>query len=127
MSTELKENLGSGDTWKRGLFILLFAIIYSVAEVVLWAIVLFQFGSHLIIRRSNESLLEFSRGLNAYFYQILQFISFRSEEKPYPFNDWPSEGIPHDEEQPPVDPPTKLKGPYGHEKDDDEGETETGV
>lgn len=126
MSTELKENLSSGSTWKRGLFILLFAVLYGVAEVVLWAIVLFQFGSHLIIARSNDALLDFSRGLNAYIYQILQFITFRSEEKPYPFNDWPGEGIPHGDKQP-ENPPEKLESPDTHEKVDDEGETETGV
>jgi len=92
MSTELKAHLSRGTTWKRGLFILLFALIYSVAEVVFWAIVLFQFGSQLITGHSNDALLEFSRGLNAYLYQILQYLSFRSEAMPYPFNDWPLNG-----------------------------------
>ncbi len=93
MSTELKAHLRSGDTWKRGLFILLFALLYGIAEVVLWAIILFQFGSQLITGRTNRKLYEFCRGLNAYFYQILQFITYRSELKPYPFSEWPSEGL----------------------------------
>jgi len=114
MSSELKEHLRSGPTWKRGLYILLFAVIYSVAEVVLWAVVLFQLGSHLITGHSNVALLEFSRGLNAYFYQILQYLSFRSELKPYPFNDWPTEGLAENETPPP--PPAQTdEVPPGNE------------
>ena len=93
MSTELKDHLRSGTTWKRGLFILLFAVLYGIAEVVLWAIVLFQFGSQLFTGRTNDKLHEFSRGLTAYFYQILQFFTYRSDVKPYPFSEWPGEGL----------------------------------
>ena len=93
MSTELKDHLRDTGTWKRGLFILLFALFYSIAEIVLGAIVLFQFGSQLITGKTNDKLSEFSRGLTAYFYQLLQFFTYRSEVKPYPFSDWPSEGL----------------------------------
>jgi len=93
MSTELKEHLRNTGTWTRGLLILLFTLFYSIAEIVLGAIVLFQFGSQLIIGKTNDKLSEFSRGLNAYFYQILQFLTYRSDVKPYPFTDWPSEGL----------------------------------
>lgn len=91
MST--KENLKSRVSWMRGLYILLFALLYGIAEFVLWAIVLFQFGSQLITARPNARLLEFCHGLNAYIYQILQFITYRSDEKPYPFAEWPAAGL----------------------------------
>lgn len=93
MSNETPSHLSNRETWKRGLFILLFALLYGVAEVVLWAVILFQFGSRLISGHCSDSLLEFSKGLNAYFYQILQYLSFRSDYKPYPFNDWPAAGL----------------------------------
>jgi hypothetical protein len=126
MSTELKSQLRSGATWKRGLFILLFALLYGVAEVVLWAVVLFQFGSHLITGRSNDTLLDFSRGLNAYFYQILQYISFRTEYKPYPFNDWPGEGLSAVEGQT-LTPPPEAEATADTASPEDKGETESGV
>lgn len=94
MSTEeVKTNVRSADTWVRGLFILLFAVIYGIAEVVLGAIVIFQFGSQLFTGRTNDKLYQFSRGLTAYFYQLLQFFTYRSDLKPYPFSEWPSEGL----------------------------------
>ncbi len=93
MSNEVKTNIRRTDTWTRGLFILLFAVIYSIAEVVMGAIVLFQFGSQLFTGKTNEKLYRFSHGLTAYFYQLVQFFTYRSDLKPYPFSEWPDEGL----------------------------------
>jgi len=126
MTTESHTHLRDKSIWIRGLYILLFALLYGVAEVVLWAIILFQFGSHLLTGRSNDTLLDFSRGLNAYFYQILQYLSFRTEYKPYPLNDWPGEGLAGGEPQPenPAPDTSPAEKTVAH---DDEGETESGV
>ncbi|MCK4676329.1 MAG: DUF4389 domain-containing protein, partial [Gammaproteobacteria bacterium] len=43
MSNEIKENLKQQSTWIRGLYMLMFALFYSVAEIVLFAVVLVQF------------------------------------------------------------------------------------
>jgi hypothetical protein len=77
------------ETWFRLLYVLLFVILYGVAEVVLGAIVVVQFGFKLITHKTNDNLLNFSTGLNKYIYEILQFMTFNSNEKPYPFSDWP--------------------------------------
>lgn len=44
MDATVKENVTRGSTWLRALFMVLFAIIYSVTEVVFVAVVVFQFG-----------------------------------------------------------------------------------
>lgn len=93
MAGDLKTNLANGRTWLRGLFILLFAILYGVAEVVIGVVVVLQFGSHLITGGPITRLLEFARGLNAYVYQILQFVTYRSEMRPFPFGPWPTQGM----------------------------------
>lgn len=100
MST--KDNIKSKDSWVRGLYILLFGLLYSIAEIVLWVIVLFQFGSQIFTARPNARVLEFSRGLTAYIYQILQFVSYRTDQMPYPFADWPYEGMEENAEPPPA-------------------------
>lgn len=102
MSTELKTYVRRTDTWIRGLFILLFAVIYSIAEIVLAAIVLFQFGSQLFTGRTNDKLRKFSHGLTAYFYQLLQFFTYRSDLKPFPFSEWPEgpESVQQEESEP---------------------------
>ena len=86
---ELKGNLTRGETWLRGFYMLLFSIAYTVAEVVLVAIILFQFLSSLITGRVNERLLKLGQQVGTYIYQTLLFFTFNSEERPYPFAAWP--------------------------------------
>jgi hypothetical protein len=89
MSDQLKDNLVSRNLWARALYMLLFAIIYSVAEIVFFAMVIIQFLIALFSGAPNPRLLDFAEGLTAFIYQILRFLSFGSEDKPYPFRDWP--------------------------------------
>jgi len=86
----VKEHFFNLETWKRGLFVLLYAVIYNIAEIVLWLMVVFQFGSQLFTGQTNPRLLGFSQQLSTFIYQILLFVSYKSEQRPYPFSDWPS-------------------------------------
>ena len=72
---------------------MLLAVIYSIAEIVLCAVVVFQFLTVLVSGKANERLLNFGQSLASYIYQIIQFMTANSEELPYPFNPWP-EGPP---------------------------------
>ena len=90
MDNEIKSSLTATDTWMRGLYMLLFTVIYSVTEFVLGLIVVFQFIHVLFSRDTNERLLDFSSDLSVYIYQILQFLTFNSDAKPYPFAVWPN-------------------------------------
>ncbi len=85
----LREHLTSRGTWMRGLHMVIFAIIYSVAEVVLTAVVVFQFATHLFTGRANERLVAFGRILSVYLYRILLFLTYNTEDRPFPFAPWP--------------------------------------
>ena len=85
----LQSNLGRGTTWQRGLFMLLFVLLYGVADFVLKVIVLFQFGSMLLSGRTNRQLAAFSGSLAQYIFQVIVFLTYRSEARPYPFSPWP--------------------------------------
>jgi hypothetical protein len=89
MSNEVKDNLKSQSTWKRGLYMLLYIIFSRVAEIVLGFVVLFQFLLKLFTGETNERLLKLGQGLSTYVYQALQFLTFNSEYHPYPFGAWP--------------------------------------
>ena len=89
MSDELKEHLKERKTWLRGLYMLLFAIFYAVAEIVITAIVIFQFLLALFTGKTNERLLKLGQSLSTYIYQILQFLTFNSDYHAYPFGAWP--------------------------------------
>ena len=92
MDPELKGNLAKKQTWLRGLYMVLFAVIYSVAEMVIAAVAILQFLLTLVTGKTNSRLLQFGRSLSLYVYQIMLFLTFNQEELPYPFSEWPSAG-----------------------------------
>ncbi len=92
MDENIKESLTAGETWTRGLFMLLFLIIYQIAEVVAVAVVLIQFVFVLFTREPNERLLELGDDLSDYIYQVWQYLTMNSEERPFPFAPWPHSG-----------------------------------
>ena len=89
MSSEIKQHLKSQSTWLRGFFIIIFAFIYSIAEIVLAAVVFFQFLTTLFTGSKNERLLEFGNNLSTFIYQIVKYLTYNSDDKPYPFDEWP--------------------------------------
>ncbi len=88
---EIKQSLRRRDSWLRGAYILLFAVIYGVAEFVFWVVVLFQFGSLLFTGGPNLRVRAFSDSLCLFLYQVLQYMSLNTEERPYPFGEWPGD------------------------------------
>jgi uncharacterized protein DUF4389 len=77
------------ETWSRGLFMLLFALVFWVAEFLLAMTAVFQFGFVLFTGRANERLLTFSDDLSRLFYQLVRYLTFNTDERPFPFADWP--------------------------------------
>ena len=89
MSNEIKENLKQQSTWMRGLYMLMFALFYSVAEIVLFAVVVVQFFFKLFTGQTNPHLLILGQSIATYIYQIIQFLTFNSDYQSYPFGPWP--------------------------------------
>ena len=89
MNPALKAKLTEKNKWLRALYMLLFSIIFIVIKFLAWGIAIFQFVTVLITDRPVQRLLNFSQHLGIYSAQIIHFISYNTEEKPFPFNDWP--------------------------------------
>ena len=89
MNNEIKENLKQQSTWKRGLYMLMFALFYSIAEAVLFAVVVVQFFLKLFTGENNPRLLKLGQSIATYIYQIIQFLTFNSDYQSYPFGAWP--------------------------------------
>lgn len=89
MNDDLKQNLSKSSIWTRLLYMLLFVIFYSVAEVVITAVVIFQFVVVLVTDGPNTRLLSFGQSLSRYVYQVMRFLTFNSEQHPFPFGGWP--------------------------------------
>ena len=90
MSTETKTNLQSKSTWIRVLYMLLFVLAYSAAEFGLAVTVVIQVIIKLVTGELNERLKTFGNQISLYIFDVLKFLTFNSEDKPFPFDEWPT-------------------------------------
>ena len=86
---DIKENAKNVDVWTRGLFIIIYAVIFYFLFALIWLVVIFQFIMKLITNELNQPIFEFCDSLIQYVTQILFYITFKSEERPFPFSPWP--------------------------------------
>lgn len=89
-SDEVKKNLTHGDAWLRVFFIVVFAFVYWVVNWVLAAVVLVQVLWSLITANTSEQLRAFGASLGEFLRQIVRFMTYNSEDMPFPFADWPN-------------------------------------
>jgi hypothetical protein len=90
---DLKRNLTSGNQWVRLIYMVLFAICLQIASWVLLAVVVLQFLFSIIGGSANDNLRRFGDQLASYIYQAIQFLIYNSEEKPFPFAEWPESEV----------------------------------
>ncbi|MFT4797056.1 MAG: hypothetical protein ACJAXW_001649 [Candidatus Azotimanducaceae bacterium] len=91
MQDETREHIVNGSIWLRGLHMLLMAVAYNVVEAMIALIAVFQFFSALLTGSVNEPLLKFAKNGSIYIQEVLEFLTFNSEIRPFPFTSWPDE------------------------------------
>ena len=82
---------GKRNIWTRGIFMLLMALGFQVSATVICFVTVIQFVLVLMNDTPNDRLVSFGRNLARYLQQIVNFLTFSTEEIPFPFSDWPSE------------------------------------
>ena len=85
----LKTNLLNADNWIRLLYMLLFGLLLTIARMVIWVVAIVQFLFVLISGEDNTNLRNLGQGVTRWVSQALLFLTFNSDEKPFPFSDWP--------------------------------------
>jgi len=91
MREETRENLVNPNIWIRALNMVLFMFAYGIAKAIIVFVTLFQFISILFTGRANEPLLSFGKNLSVFIYEVLEFQTFNTEIRPFPFSTWPDE------------------------------------
>ncbi len=86
---ELKRNLTSTNQWLRLIYMVLFAVLLEVAGFVMLAVVIAQFLFAIFTGGANDNLRRLGDQISTFIYQSLQFLIYNTEEKPFPFSDWP--------------------------------------
>ncbi len=74
------------DDLMRGLFMILFFVAARFVGVLVAFIALFQFICTLITHKPNENVKDFGKDLSKYAAEIIQFLSYSTDRKPWPFS-----------------------------------------
>lgn len=88
----IEENLKSKSTWMRLIFMIVFSVLASVASFVVSVIVVFGFLWVLVTGETNKQLQKAGQGIASYLYQVLRYLTYNSDDRPFPFEtEWPSD------------------------------------
>ncbi len=86
-----KKRLGDESFWLRLPFMLLFFFAWKLAELILIGVILIQIVVHFVLGQPVTALQALGAQLSRYTYQVFRYLTFNSEQKPFPFADWPSD------------------------------------
>ena len=90
-SKSIKSNVKSRSAWRRIFFVLVVVALYWVCAMVVGAVVTLQCFWLLFTGEANEKLRSFGQKLATYVYQAIRYLTFDTEERPFPFDaDWPA-------------------------------------
>jgi hypothetical protein len=99
---EVKRNLLSLDQWLRMLLMAGYLVVIWVLSMVLLVIIVTQTLVVLITGELNLNLQRFGAISSAYLYQIVIYLVYGTDEKPFPFSPLPSDHLDDDEDDIPV-------------------------
>lgn len=74
--------------WMRGLYMVVFAILFELGKLLLLAGAVIQFLFLLFAKEKNAPIAAFGKDLSDWFARVAQFQSGTTEEKPFPFARW---------------------------------------
>ncbi|MCD4775197.1 MAG: DUF4389 domain-containing protein [Candidatus Aegiribacteria sp.] len=74
------------DDLMRGLFMIIFFVAARFVAVLVVFIALFQFICTLITRKPNDNVKDFGKDLSLYAAEIIEFLSYNTDRKPWPFS-----------------------------------------
>ena len=95
MKEEIRQRLQNRDMDAR--------VVYGVFRLCLWPDKILDYpgGATSAFPKplsARIQLLKFSQNLAAYVFQIITFLTFNSEQRPFPFTAWPDDASDHGEQ-----------------------------
>jgi len=76
------------EIWARGAWMLVLLILFSIAQTLLLATAILQFGWMLFTKKSNPHITEFGTKLGNWMATNARYQAVASEEKPFPWTEW---------------------------------------
>jgi len=87
--TGVRKHLSDKQTWLRLLYVILFGIAFEVAKFVTFFVAAVQILFKLFTGDVQPRLSGFGAGLAVFLRQTVDFMTFRSDVRPYPWSAWP--------------------------------------
>ena len=73
----------------RALYTILFLIIIRLISMVLFVIAITQYIYSWLTGEPNDKILYFTEGLAEYSKELVSYVGFNTDEKPWPVGEWP--------------------------------------
>ncbi len=84
-------NLKQGSAWVRVILMIAFAVVlYVIIPAIVLVLMLTQMLFVFITGDSNDNLRVLGTALSRYIFEVLQFLSYASDNRPFPFSAFPS-------------------------------------
>jgi hypothetical protein len=83
------DNLKQSSVWVRIILMVAFAVVLYPVFLVLLVLMIAQMLFVIITGESNANLRSLGVALSAYVFQIVQFMSYVTDTKPFPFSEFP--------------------------------------
>ena len=84
-------NLKQGSAWVRVILMIAFAVVlYVIIPAIVLVLMLTQTLFVFITGDSNDNLRVLGTALSKYIFEVLQFLSYASNNRPFPFSAFPS-------------------------------------
>ena len=87
--TGVRKHLSDKGAWLRLLYMILFGIAFEIAKFVTFFVAAVQILFKLFTGDVQPRLSGFGASLAVFLRQIVEFMTFRSEVRPYPWSTWP--------------------------------------
>ncbi len=86
---EVETNERAKPGLSRALYTILYLIIGRFISMVLFVIAITQYIYSWLTGEPNEKILHFTEDLAEYSKQLVSYVGFNTDEKPWPMSEWP--------------------------------------
>ena len=87
--TGVQRHLSNRQTWLRLPYMILFGVVFEIVKYAVFLVAAVQFLFMLFSGEAQPQIRKLGASLAEYLRQIVEFLSFRAEGKPYPWGIWP--------------------------------------
>lgn len=82
------DDSGKSRIWIRGLQVIILAVLFGVAETILFIMAVLQFGWMLFTGKRNEAIAGFGTKLGRWLADVAAFQTGATEDKPFPWREF---------------------------------------